>query len=362
MSLRVAEIAPMGFPVPPTRYGSIERVVAALTEGLVDEGHEVVLVAAEGSVSSAELHEVPGTPWEFNQVGSNTHGLADRMRVVRHIRRLLHQHAGDLDVVHFHSAWMAEALQPSLPVPAVTTLHVSLDDPGRRRSLSRWQAGPVVSVSDAQRQGARDLDLPWLATVYNGLPLRETTWLGAGKGDYLAFLGMLTPAKDPAGAMRAAIAAGIPMRLAGPAAWYDSDYVNEVVNPLLAHPLIEWIGEIGDAERGAFLGDAIGMVSTTPGPEAGGLAIIESLAFGTPVIGRHVGCPPELLRDGEHGYLATTDGEREAACRALEQGLVRRGTCRTWALERFSQQRLVADYVSVFEFVLAGATPQASGM
>nr|WP_042178159.1 glycosyltransferase [Kibdelosporangium sp. MJ126-NF4]CEL13015.1 Glycosyltransferase [Kibdelosporangium sp. MJ126-NF4]CTQ98701.1 Glycosyltransferase [Kibdelosporangium sp. MJ126-NF4] len=352
MSLRIAQVATMGFPVPPRGYGSVEKVVHALTETLVDEDHDVLLIAAQGSASSARLHEVPGTPWAFNRVGESTHSLVDRMRVVRHIRNVLLRHIDELDIVHFHSAWMAEALQPSLPIPSVTTLHMQLDTAANRDMLGKWDAGPLVSVSDAQRQGVRDLDLPWLATVYNGLPLSETTWLGSGEGGYLAFLGMLSPVKDPASAMRAAIDADIPLRVAGPAPWYEGDYMREVLNPLLAHPLVEWIGEIGDAERGAFLGDAVGSVCTTPGPEPGSLAIIESLAFGTPVIGRHVGVPPEMVHDAIHGYLATTDGEREAACRALDR--ISRSTCRTWALQRFSQQRMAQDYVRVYETVLGG--------
>lgn len=352
MGLRIAQVATLGFTVPPSTYGAVERVVHSLTEGLVEAGHAVLLIASGGSSSSAELHEVPGTPWEFNRAGMGTHGLHDRMRVLRNIRAVLARHADALDIVHYHAGWMADALQPVLPIPAVTTLHVPLDTPDMRRFFSGWRAGPLVSVSDAQRRGVRDLDLPWVATVHNGLPLREHTCLGTGRGGYLAFLGRLSPDKDPATAMRAAIAAGMSIRVAGPAPWYDETYMRDVLGPLLAHPLVEWVGEIRDEHKAAFLGEAVALVNATVVPESCCLSIIEALGRGTPVIARLSGGSPELLREGVHGFLAGTEGEMESACRAAP-GIERRA-CRAWALRRYSQQRMVRDYVRVYHSVLNG--------
>jgi glycosyltransferase involved in cell wall biosynthesis len=358
MGLRIAQVATLGFAVPPSTYGAVERVVDSLTEGLIEDGHDVLLVAACGSSSSAELHQVPGTPWEFRRAGAGTHGLHDRMRVLRDIREALARRADALDVVHYHAGWMADALQPAVPIPSVTTLHVPLDTPEMRRFFGRWRAGPLVSVSDAQRRGVRDLDLPWVATVHNGLPLRERSRLGSGTGGYLAFLGRLSPDKDPASAMRAAIAAGVPIRVAGPAPWYDEDYLRDVLGPLLAHPLAEWVGEIRDEQKAAFLGDAVALVNTTVVPESCCLSIIEALGRGTPVIARLGGGSPELLQEGVHGFLAGTDGELESACRAA--GTLDRRACREWALRRYSQQRMVRDYVRVYESV-AGAAPAGEG-
>jgi glycosyltransferase involved in cell wall biosynthesis len=325
-------------------------MIHTITEGLVEAGHHVTLIAPCGSRSSAELHEVPGTPWGFDRVGPDTRGLVDRMHVLRHIRKELLRRAGTLDVVHYHSGSMAAALQPSLPVPSITTVHMALDTAPMRRLLEGWRAGPIVSVSDAQRRAVRDLDLPWMATVHNGLPLRETTTLGSGQGGYLAFLGRLSPEKDPASAMRAAIAANMPIRVAGPSPWYDQEYMRDVLSPLMAHPLVEWVGEIADPDKAAFLGNAAGLLSTTAGPEPFGLGIIEALARGTPVIARQAGAPPEIIRDGVHGFLVSSAGELEAACRAL--GRLRRRSCRAWALRRYSHRRMVRRYEALYESVL----------
>ncbi len=343
--LRIAQLAPLWLPVPPERYGGTERVVHALTEELVRRGHDVTLFAAGGSRTSARLR--PGSPrplWEVP--GADDFG----MRVVQ-IEDLI-RCSDEFDVVHSHIDVLPWLAGGRIRAPLLTTLHGRLDLPVLRPLFEAYSDRALVSISDAQRSPVRDLHLNWVATVYHGLDLATDYRLGPGDGGYLLFLGRISPEKDPARAIRVALRAGVPLRIAARVDPADETYFRKEVVPHLDHPLVDWIGEVGHADKVELLRGARALLLPVNWPEPFGLVFIEALACGTPVVARPCGSLPEIVRDGQHGRLVWTEDELVAAIRDID-GLDR-GACRSYALERFSVERMAEDYERAFLTLIAG--------
>jgi glycosyltransferase involved in cell wall biosynthesis len=352
-SLRIAQVAPLSVRIPPRGYGGTERVIHALTEELVRRGHEVTLFAAGTSHSSARLVAGSSVPlWQDQGLDVRSYELAQLNDVLGR--------SDQFDIIHSHVDHFVPLAGNRAPASLISTRHGRLDDPGQRAELKAHRS-PLVSVSDAQRVAVADLDLDWVATVYNGLNLKEVFCLGEHDRDYLVFLGRVAPEKDPATAIRVAIRAGIPIKVAARVDPADESYHREQVVPLLGHPLVEWLGEVVDAEKSRLLAGAIALLMPIDWPEPFGLTIIEALAAGTPVIARPRGSLPEIIRHGEHGFLCETEDELVEACRLASD--LNRGACRNWALEHFSAERMAINYERAYHQVLrrdgAAAVPPA---
>jgi glycosyltransferase involved in cell wall biosynthesis len=344
--VRIAQIAPLHVQVPPQRYGGTERVVHALTEGLVRRGHQVTLFAAGGSQTNAELHATSSRPlWQMELADP----LAYRVLQVEELVR----RSSEFDLIHSHVDYLPWLAGERLRAPLVSTLHGRLDLPELRSLLAIYQNQSLVSISGAQRRPVDDLRLNWVATVHHGLDLATTFQLGTGHGCHLVFLGRISAEKDPGTAIRVAIGASMPLHLVARVDPSDQPFFESKVRPLLDHPLIHWHGELDDAAKGELLGRATAMLLPIDWDEPFGLAFIEALACGTPVVSRPRGALPELIRHGEHGFLVWTEAEMVEACRRAP-GL-ERAACRTWALDHFSAERMVADYERVYKTVLEGA-------
>lgn len=344
--MRIAQVAPLHVRVPPQRYGGTERVVHALTEGLVRCGHQITLFAAGGSHTTAELHATTPRPLWQMELGDP---LAYRVLQVEELIR----RSGEFDLIHSHVDYLPWLAGERLRAPLLTTLHGRLDLPELRPLLATYRNQRLVSISDAQRRPVNDLRLNWVATVHHGLDLATTFQLGIGDGGYLVFLGRISAEKDPVTAIRVAIGASMPLHIVARVDRGDQPFFESQVRPLLDHPLIHWHGELDDAAKGELLGRAAAMLVPIDWDEPFGLAFIEALACGTPVVSRPRGALPELLRHGEHGFLVWTEAELVEACRRAPA--LDRAACRTWALERFSAERMVADYERVYEAVLQSA-------
>jgi glycosyltransferase involved in cell wall biosynthesis len=344
--LRIAQLAPLFVRIPPERYGGTERVVHALTEGLVRRGHKVTLFAAGSSQTSAELHATwPRPLW--------TAGLADQLAPqILQIEELVRR-SRDFDVIHSHVDHLPWLAGERLQAPVVTTPHWRLDTPERMQLFGAYRGWPLVSISESQRRPVRDLRLNWVATVHHGLPLSTTYRLGAGDGGYLAFLGRMAPEKGPVTAIRVAIRAGLPIKLAARAGDFERPYFQAEVRPLLEHPLVEWVGQLDDRGKDELLGRAVALLMPIDWEEPFGLCFIEALACGAPVIARPRGAVPELVRSGEHGFLIETEDAMVEACQRIAE--LDRRACRRWALERFSVERMVGDYESVYQSVMDAA-------
>jgi glycosyltransferase involved in cell wall biosynthesis len=341
--MRIAQVAPLFVRVPPDKYGGTERVIHAIGEELSRRGeHELVLFAAGTSSWPGELVAICPRPlWEMK----TTDPLAYRVLQVEALVR----RSGEFDVIHSHVDYLPWLAQHRLQAPLVTTLHGRLDLPELRPLFAMHPEQPLVSITDAQRKPVEDLWLNWVGTVHHGFQLGDLYHLGKGDGGYLVFLGRIAPEKGPATAIRVAIKAGVPIKIAARIDPINFEYYQQEVEPLLQNPLVEWVGEKDDRGKAELLAGAIALLAPIDWDEPFGLVIIEALAAGTPVISRPRGSLPEIMRDGEHGFLVWTEEEMVQAVRRV--GEIDRALCRQWVLERFSVERMADGYERVYQLV-----------
>jgi glycosyltransferase involved in cell wall biosynthesis len=336
--VRIAQVAPLYESVPPKLYGGTERVVSWLTEELVRQGHEVTLFASGDSVTSAKL--VPACPTSLRLNTAVVDQLAHHIGMLGDVLNLI----DDFDIVHYHVDYLHFPLSRREGIPNVTTLHGRLDIPDLQPLYRRFADMPVVSISDSQRE-----PLPWInwqGTVYHGLPERQYT-LCTDPGNYLAFLGRISPEKGVDRAIEIALLAGIPLKIAAKVDHADQEYFDSVLRPHLDSPLVDFMGEIGYPDKGKFLGNAIALLFPINWPEPFGLVMIEAMACGTPVIAYSHGSVPEVIEESRTGFLVH---DVPSAVRAIERlSAISREECRRQFEERFSARRMATDYVSIYK-------------
>jgi glycosyltransferase involved in cell wall biosynthesis len=344
--MRIAEIAPLFVRVPPEHYGGTERVVHALTEELVRRGHRVTLFAPDTSMTSAELHVCAPQPlWELEANDPFAYRILQIEELVRR--------SGEFDIIHSHVEYLPWMARNRLKAPVITSLHGRLDCPEHQGLFSYNQDQPIVSISDAQRRALTHLDMRWVATVHNGLPLGSLYSLGGGGGGYLAYVGRVAAEKDTAAAIRVAVRAGLPIKIAAKVASHDMRYFRDCVEPLLQHPLVEWLGQLDDAGKNRLLGDAVALLLPVSWHEPFGLVFIEALAAGAPIISRPRGSLPEIVEHGKHGFIVESEDDLVAACK--EVGSIDRAACRRRALTEFSVEKMASGYENAFQQVLRNA-------
>ncbi|MBX9635649.1 MAG: glycosyltransferase family 4 protein, partial [Magnetospirillum sp.] len=305
--MRIAQVAPLNEAVPPKLYGGTERVVSYLTEELVAQGHDVTLFASGDSSSSARLVACCPTALRLD--------CACEDRLIHHILQLerVMEAAGQFEIIHFHSdtihyPWARRSL-----VPVVTTLHGRQNIRDLTALYREFDDIAVVSISDAQRR-----PLPharWVGTVYHGLP-KDLLQPGTGTGNYLAFLGRFSHEKRFDRAVEIARRTNLPLKVAAKADPLEHGYFDQVVRPLLDDPLVEWIGEIGEADKAAFLGNALAHLFPIDWPEPFGVVMIEAMACGTPTIAWGHGSVPEILENAVTGFIVSSIDEAVAAVSA----------------------------------------------
>jgi glycosyltransferase involved in cell wall biosynthesis len=344
--LRIAQVAPLFESVPPRLYGGTERVVSWLTEELVRLGHDVTLFATGDSRTAAKLHAVAPQGLRLD--------AECRDPAAWHVA-MLHdviERADDFDLVHFHLDHAHFPLVRAHDLSAVTTLHGRLDLAELAPLFERYPDMALVSISDAQRK-----PLPgagWVATVHHGLP-RDLLPYSAGPGEYLAFLGRISPEKRPDRAIRIARRAGLPLRIAAKIEPADHGYFQTEIKPLLDGPGVEFVGEIGERDKAEFLGNAKGLLFPIDWPEPFGVVMIEAMACGTPVIAWPCGSVPEVIRDGVSGWIV--EDEDAAVAAAAKLGSFDRARCRAEFESRFTSERMAQDYVALYRRLLAARAP-----
>jgi glycosyltransferase involved in cell wall biosynthesis len=347
--VRIAQVAPLAEAVPPKLYGGTERVVSWLTEELVYQGHDVTLFASGDSQTSAEL--IACVPQGLRLAGIQDH-LASLLVMLSTVRR----RSDEFDVIHFHIDLLQYPLFHDIAFKSPTTLHGRLDLPDYHPVYQAFPGMPLISISQDQRK-PMPAHVNWLANVYHGLPARSYS-KGAGAGGYLAFLGRIAPEKRPDRAIQIAKRAGVPLKLAAKVDPVDEAYFAETIKPLLAHPLIEFVGEIKDEEKGAFLGDALALLFPIDWPEPFGLVMIESLANGTPVIAWLRGSASEVIEDGVSGVLVDC---MEDAVRAVDTvRSMSRELVRARFEARFTSTRMASDYIAAYKRLASGTAPKRS--
>ncbi len=347
--MRIAQVAPLYESVPPRLYGGTERVVSWLADELVQRGHEVTLFASGDSRTQARLvsawpRAVRLDPAQPDPFALHTLELAQAF-----------SRADDFDVVHCHVDYLAFPYGRLVSTPVVHTLHGRLDLRPLIHVLTELREVPLVSISESQREPLAGLDLNWVATVHHGLPMRDVPAVTtASDGRYLVFLGRMSAEKRPDLAIAVAKRAGLPLIMAAKVDRPDREYFEREIRPQLGHPLIEYIGEVSDAEKWRLLGDALALLFPIDWPEPFGLAMIEALACGTPVVARPCGAVPEIVRDGEVGFLADTVDELVAAVKRVD--VIDRARCRRWAEAQFSVGVMADHYESVYRRLKSRAT------
>jgi glycosyltransferase involved in cell wall biosynthesis len=338
--MRIAQVAPLCESVPPKLYGGTERVVSYLTEELVRLGHDVTLFASGDSVTTARLESICDQALRLNKEFS-PHDAPIMTQL------LIEQALGNgrhFDIIHSHLDHLGFPLARRNPTPTVTTFHGRLDLPELQPVFREYAEMPMVSISNAQRQPVSWAN--WQDTVYHGLP-QDLYGLHPNSEGYLAFLGRIAPEKRPDHAIEIAKRVGIPLRIAAKVDPADQEYFKTEIEPLLFHPLVEYLGEITDEEKNDFLGHAMALVCPYDWPEPFGLVLIESLACGTPVLAYRRGSIPEIIEDGTTGFVCEGLDEMTAAVQRIPE--IDRRRCR-WAFEqRFSVARMAQDYLRVYE-------------
>ena len=344
--MRIAQVAPLFESVPPQLYGGTERVVSALTEELVRRGHDVTLYASGDSVTSAELR--PCVERSLRLEGRTRDHVALTMVQLAEV----FGSAAEFDIIHSHVDYFGFPFAPFSAAPLVTTTHGRLDLPEITTVYEHFPDAQLVSISQAQRDPLRAAR--WLETVHNGINFSSYR-LRRGAGGYLAFLGRMSPEKRPDRAIEAALALDMPLKLAAKVDDVDREYFDGAIRPLLRHPLIEFVGEITEAEKDAFLGEAFAYLFPIDWPEPFGLTMIEAMACGTPVIAMRCGSVPEVVRDGVSGLVCDSFTEFIAA--VPNAAKIDRAACRRYAEERFSAAAMAEGY----ERVYARLSPSARG-
>ena len=341
--MRIAQISPLYESVPPKLYGGTERVVHFLTEALIDLGHEVTLFASGDSETRAEL--VPCAPTALR-----LSGVVDPIAPHVAMMEEVFARPNDFDVLHFHTDYLGYSLARRHPVPYLTTMHGRLDTPELEPIFRTFPDAPLVSISDAQREPHAEAN--WLGTVYHGLPV-DLYHLVPQTGKYLAFVGRISPEKRVDRAVEIARRVGMPLKIAAKVGAQDRDYFEAEIKHLFDDPLVEYVGEIGEDEKNAFLGGAAALLFPIDWPEPFGLVMIEAMACGTPVVAFRRGSVPEVMRDSEAGFVVDTLDEAVAATeRAV--GLSRAGV-RAYFEKRFTATRMAREYVAIFEGMVESA-------
>ena len=341
--MKIAQVAPLYEAVPPKLYGGTERVVAHLTDALVDLGHEVTLFSSADAQTRAELIPVRDQAIRLDPAPLKS-DLAAHLTMLNEVRRRQDQ----FDIIHFHTDMIHFPLFEPIAARTVTTLHGRLDLKDLPGVYRRWPKYPLVSISNSQRAALPFAN--WVGTVYHGMPEAQYIFNDKPRG-YLAFLGRISPEKGPDRAIAIAKRVGMPLKIAAKVDAADATYFENEIRPLLDDPLIEFIGEIGDDRKSEFLGGAEALLFPIQWPEPFGLVMIEAMACGTPVVGYRHGSAVEVIDDGVTGFLVDSEDEAVAAV-ARAATLDRREVRRRFA-RRFSATAMARGYLDLYADRLA---------
>lgn len=337
--MRIAVLSPIHWRTPPKRYGPWEWVASLLTEELVRRGHDVTLFATGDSQTSARLRWVCPVPF-FEPEGKQ---LEKKLYEYLH-SALPFEAADEFDVIHNHYNVYPLVFSPFVRTPVVTTME-GFSSQGVADIMRRYAQTAFVSISLADRQHAPDAH--WVANVYHGIPVEAYPFGDAPKG-YLCFVGRVHPDKGVHTAIEVADATGIPLKIAGLIA--DPHYFETEIQPRLRPGKIEYLGELEDAEKKTLLRDALALLHLNAYPEGFGLAPVEAMACGTPVIGMNRGSVAEVVAHGETGFVVSTAAE---AIQAVAQASsISRRACRERVEKHFTVSRMVDQYEKVYEEVV----------
>jgi glycosyltransferase involved in cell wall biosynthesis len=345
MILKIAQISPLYEAVPPKLYGGTERVVAWLTDALVAAGHDVTLFASAEADTRATL--VPARDQAIRlDPATLKSDLAAHMGMLHDVRRRM----DEFDVLHFHVDMIHFPFFEDCAERTLTTLHGRLDLKDLPVAYRRWNQFALASISDNQRKPLRNAN--WMGTVHHGMAADLCPFNPNPTGDYLAFLGRISPEKRVDRAITIARRVGMPLKIAAKVDQADKGYYERTILPLLGQGDVEFIGEINDAQKPAFLGNAAALLFPIDWPEPFGIVMIEAMACGTPVVAWHCGSVPEVVDDGETGRIV--DNEDDAVMATREVLGYDRATVRATFERRFTADVMAERYVRLYTQLARG--------
>jgi glycosyltransferase involved in cell wall biosynthesis len=339
--MRIAQVAPLYERVPPLYYGGTERIVSYLTEELIKQGNDLTLFASGDSITKARLIAPCERSLRLDPTCED--------RVAYHVLQLeqVFQNAAFFDIIHFHIDYLHYPLARRIGVPHLTTLHGRLDLPDLVPLYREFSDIPVASISNSQRTPLSWIN--WQGTIHHGIPL-DLYKFKRSEGNYLAFVGRISPEKRVDRAIEIAKLANMKLKIVAKVDAIDRQYMETEIRPLLDHPLVEFVGEIGEREKPELLGNAYALLFPIDWVEPFGIVMIEAMACGTPVIAFRRGSVPEVIDDGVTGFIVD---DIEESLQALDK--IRhfdRERCRKVFEERFSAARMAGDYLKIYERLL----------
>ncbi|PKM76700.1 MAG: glycosyl transferase [Firmicutes bacterium HGW-Firmicutes-15] len=334
--MKIALLSPIAWRTPPRHYGPWETIVSLLAEGLVKQGMEVTLFATGDSQTSAHLDYVCQGPYEENR------DMDAKVWECLHIAHLFEQ-ADQFDIIHNNYDFLPLSYSRLVKTPVVTTIH-GFSNP---KILPVYQAynrdNYYVSISNSDRSP----DLNYLTTVYHGIDM-DLFSLNKKPGEYLLYFGRIHPDKGAYEAIQIARRFGMKLLMAG--IIQDEAYFHAQVAPYIDDINIIYVGSVGPARRNELLQGAYALLHPIYFNEPFGLSVVESMACGTPVITFNRGSMPEVINEGQTGFLVNNIDEAVDKLKVIPA--LDRSECRRWVHERFSKERMVADYISVYDDIL----------
>jgi len=337
--MRIAQISPLFEAVPPKLYGGTERVVSSLTEELVAMGHDVTLFASGDSVTSARLAPMRDQALRLDAT------VRDWIAIYYRMVEGIYRRKDEFDVLHFHIDYFPLSLFSRQKVPFLTTIHGRLDIQELVDTYGTFADCPFVSISNSQRRPIPQLN--WVRTVHHGVPADRLTPQPV-KQEYAAFLGRISPEKGVDRAIRIAGRAGLKLKIAAKIDNADKEYYDTLIKPLIqGNRDVEFIGEINDAQKPAFLSGAHVLMFPINWPEPFGLVMIEAMACGTPVVAFNCGSVSEVLDHGVTGFIVDDIDQAVAATGKIHS--IDRARVRATFDRRFTARRMAEDYVDLYE-------------
>jgi len=347
--MKIAIIAPFEETVPPEKYGGTELVIFNLVETLVDYGHQVYLLGAGDSQTRANLIPIFPQAIRKEKVTSDL-SFKNALKYIGIGRVFDELSKLDIDIIHNHIGWRFLPFAHHLQVPTATTLHGPLDVSYQQFVYGLFSSAPYISISNAQREPFQDLN--YIDTVYNGIDLSQFDFVERS-GEYLAFLGRMSPEKGPRQAIEIAKKAKMRLKMAAKVDAVDVEYFKKEVEPFIDGQQIEYIGEIGPKEKSDFLKNAYALLAPIQWREPFGLFMVEAMACGTPVVVTDMGSAREIISDGETGFVVPNNiDEFVGALKRIPQ--INRKKCYNRVKELFTKEKMTKNYLQVYEKILSG--------
>jgi len=333
--MHIGMISPIAWRTPPRHYGPWERVVSLLTEGLLNAGINVTLFATVDSVTNARLHAICPKGYEEDP------DILPKVWEDLHISEVF-EHAHEFDLIHNHFDYLPLSYSKLVKTPLLTTIH-GFSSPKILRVYKKYnQSVYYVSISDADR----DPELDYIATIHHGIDLEQFTFIPT-LGEYLLFFGRIHADKGVFEAIQIAQKCKRKLIIAG--IIQDKAYFEEKVKPYINDDDIYYVGSADPEKRNNLLGNAFALLHPINFEEPFGLSVVESFACGTPVIAFNKGSMSEIILDKKNGFLVGSLEEAISAVSKINE--IDRLYCRKDAEQRFTVQRMVHDYIKVYQMV-----------